>query len=579
MSLSEKKSQHPLDEQIQNDRLDLLMREMRLHLLGGAFAALLVAVVFHPVTTPTSLWLWGWVNALVTVVAAVIMAAFHFRRAALTTHVWRYLAVLVALAWGGVWALSPWLFLTSGDLVYIVTLIVLLIGVCGSPASTLALYPLAYIGFITPPLASMTVAIAQLDFGQSLMIKLLMPVFWCFLLGYALNLHKVLIHSIVSRLEKEQALRQLEYANALRNRFLAAATHDIRQPLQAIGLHLSVLRERFAEHQEAALLERLHGSVDSMSALMDALLDMSRLDNQALVADIRHVAIRPALEKWLRQYEPLARNKGLALRVTLENLVVQTDPLLLERIFLNLFSNAVRYTDAGEIAVSLHERDGKAVLSVRDSGRGIAADNLQTIFEEFRRLGSPAYVREQGLGLGLAIVERMAGLLDHDVSVQSELGSGSTFAVAIPIGSADQIRADNVTPTPSWEMTGLKVLVLDDNSEIRNALHALLGNWHCDVRAQPMFVSIATGIAPPADWQPDFILCDDRLDADFTGLNAIALLREQAGRCLPAIILSGDENVVLPSDAVGMALLSKPVRPAPLRSAMQKLLQRQVASA
>lgn len=378
-----KLSKHPLADLINTERLALLMREMRLHLAGGVFAAALVALVFHPVTPTNSLWWWGLANALVTLAGTSALITFHFHGSALGTKTWAYLGALITLCWGGVWALSPWLFLTSGDLVYVVTLIGLLIGLCASPASTLSLYPLAYICFITPPLASLAIFVTQLDFGQSLMIKLLAPIYWCFLIGYGFNLHHVLIRSIIARLEKERALQQLEYSNTLRGRFLAAATHDIRQPLQAINLHLSVLRERFAEYKEAAVLERLHGSVESMSTLMDALLDISRLDNRNIQPDIRHVPLQQLLERWLRQYETLPRNKGLTLHVTLQDLVAKTDPLLLERIFLNLFSNAVRYTDNGEISVSLEEQEDHVVLSVTDTGCGIPAESQQSIFKEF----------------------------------------------------------------------------------------------------------------------------------------------------------------------------------------------------
>lgn len=553
-------------ERVNRERLDWMMGEMRLHLAGGVFAAVLLALVFSSQVPAASLWLWAGLNLAVTLVGVGSLALFYFRRSVLSTRGWGRFSVVMMLLWGLVLATSPWLFLTTDNMLYVATLLVLLVGICASPASTLALYPWAYAALVTPVMASLTWAIREKQLSEAVLINWLVPVFWLFLLGYGWRLHQVLLGTITSRLEKEEALRRLERSQALRSRFLAAATHDVRQPLQAISLHLGVLRDRFAGQDEARLLERLHDSTESMSTLMDALLDVSRLDNDDIKPDLRPLALKPVLEKWLRQYAAVADGKGLAVRAELQECVVTTDPLLLERIFLNLFSNAVRYTDAGEVVVRLRHRDGAVVMSISDTGCGIPDDKRQKIFEAFQYLDNPERDRSGGLGLGLAIVERLASLLGHELAVDSEVGKGSTFSLILPRASRSALPSKPASPSPAWENPGLKVMVIDDNREVREALGSLLDNWQCKVHLQ------GDG-TPPQDWMPDLVLTDYYLKDGETGVDTIARLREKAGACIPAVILTGDASFKLPAGVRRMALLRKPVRPVQLRSVMQKLLR------
>ena len=558
---------HPLSAQVNKERLDWMVREIHPHFAGGVFGAVLIGVVFAPVARDGGLMLWVILNLAIAVLGAALLLGLrrHYHR--LPIAAWVRLSGVMLLLWGMVLATAPWLFETASDPAYFVTMIVLLIGICASPSATLALYPLIYLAFVTPVMASLGGSILVSDFIDNPLMNWLTPIFWAFLVGYTWRLHGVLIDSISSRLEKDDALRKLERSNQLRSRFLAAATHDIRQPLQAISLHLSVLGERFSDRAEADLLKRLHDSTSSMSTLMDTLLDVSRLDNQDIQANIRSVAIKPLLEQWLGQYALMARDKGLDLHVELDDLVVRTDPLLLERIVLNLFSNAIRYTESGAIRVRLGQQDDEVTLSIADTGPGIAEDEQENIFEAFHQIDTPTHEQQRGMGLGLAIVDRLAVLLAHPISLQSEPGAGSTFSLTLPPGRREELLQQRPPVTPEWEMTGLKVLIIDDNADVRDALQALLSDWQCQVRAFSESVSAD-------EWQPDFILSDYHLATGETGLDSIKRLRQDAARCIPAAILTGDQNLTLPEQLPRTALLRKPVRPAQLRSVMQKMVRR-----
>ncbi|WP_111658342.1 hybrid sensor histidine kinase/response regulator [Isoalcanivorax indicus] len=560
--------QHPLSDQVNKERLDWMVREILPHFAGGIFGAALIGVVFAPVAREGGLMVWALLNLAIGVAGAVLLLGLrrHYQR--LPIAMWVRLSGVMLLLWGMVLATAPWLFDTASDPAYFVTLIVLLIGICASPSATLALYPLIYAAFVTPVMASLGWSILVSDFIDNPLMKWLTPIFWAFLVGYTWRLHGVLINAITSRLEKDDALRKLERSNQLRSRFLAAATHDIRQPLQAISLHLSVLGERFSDHAEADLLKRLHDSTASMSTLMDTLLDVSRLDNQDIRPSIRTVALKPLLEQWVGQYALMARDKGLALHMALADVVVRTDPLLLERIVLNLFSNAVRYTEAGAITVRLREDKGEATLSVSDTGHGIAEEEQEHIFEAFHQIDTPLHEQQRGMGLGLAIVDRLAALLAHPIQLQSEPGIGSTFSLTLPTGRRKDLLQHCPPPAPEWEMNGLNVLILDDNPEVLDALRALLSNWQCQVRAQ-------ASATPEETWQPDFILSDYHLTSGDTGLDTVKRFRDYTGRCIPAAILTGDQNLTLPETLPRTALLRKPVRPAQLRSVMQKMLRRE----
>jgi signal transduction histidine kinase/CheY-like chemotaxis protein len=367
---------------------------------------------------------------------------------------------------------------------------------------------------------------------------------------------------------------QLARANQAKTRFLAAASHDLRQPMHALALTVGELRETARSPELAALARRIDRSVDALEDLLDALLDISKLDAGAVQPERRAFPLQPLLERLADEFAPAAEAKGLRFRVARTSLWTESDPTLLGRCLLNLVANAVRYTRAGGIAVGCRRRGGEAEIVVADSGIGIAAADRARIFEEFFQAGSPQRDRAQGLGLGLAIVERIARLLGHAVTVKSQPGRGSAFGVRVPVVPPRPEAPGPAAVGTAIELAGLRVLVVDDEPDVRASLGGLLERWGCSVEtAASGAEAITAGRAAP-----DFALCDLRLGADESGFDVLDQLKARWGPRLHGIIVTADATPegIAEAQARGYPLLHKPVRPAKLRALVEQLVRERV---
>lgn len=382
--------------------------------------------------------------------------------------------------------------------------------------------------------------------------------------------------------------RELAAANAAKSHFLASASHDLRQPVAAIGLITDLLQSRVTDPALRSLTDRLTRAVDSMESLLKGLLDLSRLDSGTVDVQRRQVKLRPLLEAVTNHEMESARHKGLRLRIRPTNASVWTDPVLLEQILRNLVGNAIRHTTRGGVLVGMRRRGNTWVLQVWDSGPGIEPADQQRIFEAFVQLSNPARERSQGLGLGLAIVQRAATLLDHTVSVRSVVGQGSVFSVTMPAATLAQAHSfghrigANPAERPSEvDHTGAsttlpaipakRVLVIEDDRGLRDTLVSLLQSWGvADVHAGH---SVACAKALPAG-QWDLVVSDHRL-GDGTGREVIAHLRAQQPK-LPALILTGDTSPEQLAELAssGLPVLHKPFRSEKMRAMIVETMAR-----
>ena len=366
-------------------------------------------------------------------------------------------------------------------------------------------------------------------------------------------------------LELRQRRDEAERANAAKTRFLAAASHDLRQPMHAIGLLVGVLRMRLAEPGTRALAEKVQQAVRTMEGLFGALLDISKLDAGAVSVRPEIVRLADVLERAQHTYAPLAAAKGLRLRVHSSSLAVRTDATLLDRIVGNLCANAIRYTERGGVLLACRAREGRVVLRVYDSGIGIAHEDVDAIFEEFVRL-NPKTAGDEGLGLGLSIVKRSAELLGLQVQVASRPGRGSRFDVWLPAASVAAAPSARVTVRHAVapRLEGLFVLAVDDEPDSLEATALLLAQAGCLVatasNATTALVEAARHLRPP-----DVILTDLRFGgprsidgaAAESGLGLIDRLRAQAGETIPAILLTADTDASADGDN-DVTVLHKP---------------------
>nr|WP_249157508.1 PAS domain-containing hybrid sensor histidine kinase/response regulator [Bradyrhizobium diazoefficiens] len=368
----------------------------------------------------------------------------------------------------------------------------------------------------------------------------------------------------------EQAKAEAEQANLGKTRFLAAASHDLLQPLNAARLFLSALDESLhaASRSGAAEKERtLTGSaitaLRSTEHVLDRLLDISSYDAGAVRAEISDFPIADLFVQLNVEFSAMARERGLVLRVVDCRHAVRSDPHLLRRILQNLLSNALRYTPRGRILLGCRRRGNALRIEVWDTGVGIAAADQKRIFEEFQRLAQGS---EKGLGLGLAIVDRVSRLLGHPVDVRSRPGHGSCFAVTVPLaqGPGMPLQRPAATAAPAVAERKLTILCLDNDATILEGLSALLGGWgHRVLVAIDAVAAKETAAAVP----PDIVLLDYHLDGGRNGLDFLDDLRQKSGRAVRALVVTGDRSEAVRNEARarGCEILSKPVKPAALR--------------
>lgn len=370
--------------------------------------------------------------------------------------------------------------------------------------------------------------------------------------------------------------QELELANAAKSRFLAMASHDLRQPLHALGLFVAQLRTPLNSRERTKTIERVDAARKEMDEMFNSLLDISRLDAGMLTPKITEFPIAHLLQKIETTFDQATREKGLELRIRRSNAWVRSDAMLLERILLNLVSNAVRYTLQGGIIVGCRRRGERLRIEVWDTGPGIPEDQKQNIFGEFYQVPAQERNRSGGLGLGLAIVDRLRLLLDHQIDLASRVGRGSRFAIELPM--VDECVTSTVpvdSPYPgAFAAEGKRILVIADAPMVKEGTGGLLGNWGYSVLTAGSDEAALMRVAQRQE-RPDLIISDYHLANGKIGIRAIEQINAAFDSSIPAILISGDTAAEPLRDAneKGYILLHKPVEPMRLRAVMHELFR------
>ncbi|HBO7424808.1 MULTISPECIES: hybrid sensor histidine kinase/response regulator [Pseudomonas aeruginosa group] len=371
-----------------------------------------------------------------------------------------------------------------------------------------------------------------------------------------------------------QARDAAEAANHSKDKYLAAASHDLLQPLNAARLLVDTLRERGLPAAELQLVERTHLALEGAETLLTDLLEIARLDQSAIRPELDDYSLDELLGPLVSEFEEVARASGLALRARIPRLAVRTDARLLSRILRNFLSNACRYTERGAVLLGARRRGGNVRLEVWDSGRGIPADQLQAIFLEFNQLDVGRASERRGVGLGLAIVDRIAGILGYRIEVHSIPGRGSLFAIEVPVVREPSRPAPGEAParvSAGDPLPGRRLLVVDNETEILFSMAALLGQWGCEVLTASDLESARRVLGGRA---PDVILADYHLDHGATGCQLLGALRADYGAAIPAVMITADrsDDCRRALNRLGVPLLNKPLKPGKLRAALSALL-------
>jgi signal transduction histidine kinase len=384
-----------------------------------------------------------------------------------------------------------------------------------------------------------------------------------------------------------QALREkkdeAERSNHDKSRFLAVASHDLRQPLHALGLYVAELRRQLFSTSQQNLVEQVEQSVDALTTLLNALLDISKLDAGAVIPQFQSCNIAAIITRVSSDYQMLATIKNIHLVVHSSGEYVASDPVLLERILMNLVSNAIRYSRPnGCVMIACRKRGNQLRIEVRDNGIGISQADQSNIFREFFQVSKPQLDSSKGQGLGLAIVDRLVKLLEHGIELRSAPNRGSLFALQVPIsfepeklpltGKYPVLSSEMVTVNDSLPLAGKNILVIDDDELVLTSTATILTSWGGKVETASSVQSVLTLLSGGAVW--DIIISDYQLGMNETGIDAILAVRKQLQNNTPAILISGDTSpdLLQLANAAGHHLMHKPVRPAKLRSLVIFLL-------
>src|SRR5450631_206583 len=489
---------------------------------------------------------------------------------------------------GSLWGVAGVVLFVPGDPGHQALLIVCLFGVILGGINLTAVYKASFYSFVLPALVPLIVRVAVEGDQLHAFIAAVMMVVLAFILGFGHNLNNVLTQSLAIRYENIDLIGELqaqtaaaddartaaEKANRGKTQFLAAASHDLRQPLHALGLFVSALAARVREPELKSIVSNIDASVDALERLFSAMMDISKLDAGAVEPVRCAFPLAPLFDRIHSAFAAVAATRRLRLHVVETRAWVSSDPMLLERILFNLMSNAVRYTEHGGAVLGVRRRGDMLAIEVCDSGIGISPAEREHIFDEFYQVDAARRHGRQGMGLGLAIIRRLAALLHHDVEVGSMPGRGSRFSILVPRAMPGATPSDALGVSSSnAAFGGALIAVIDDESTVVEGMQAWLVQSGAVVVGAASGTEMLTALGECGRY-PDLIVADYRLGGGALGTDAVALLRHELGVHIPAMLISGDSSAeaISAMRASSLHVLLKPVPPRELHLLVERLL-------
>jgi two-component system, sensor histidine kinase len=550
-------------------------------LVGGCLVGALVAGA-GAVPWPVAI---GFMAAMIVQTAARLALIFTYLRREPPDSQWRYWGrwfTAGALAGGLTLGLgSLWLMPREHFEMQLLTLLY----ICAVSSGAITAFGVlrSAIFSVIVPMVAIPILWLALQGGQTHLLLALITLGWFLaVFDQARRYSAQFRESVRLRFENEDLIAKLtleklkaEEASAAKSRFLAAASHDLRQPVHALSLFVAALRPRIVDPEAGRLLDHIDSSVQAMGGLFNGLLDISRLDAGVVEVNARTFALQPMLERICRDFASTAESKRIQLRCRPMNAAVYTDPLLVERVVRNIVANAINYTDEGRVLIGCRRRGRTLRLGVWDTGRGIPASEHSQIFKEFYQVENPERDRGKGVGLGLAIVKRLTALLGHPLTLRSRPAHGSAFFVDLPLSDAEVAPtgdALDVVVEGAVAGAGL-ILVVDDEATIQSAMKSLLESWGYDAIVAGSCDEMLERLSSCPD-RPTLIICDYRLRAHEDGIRVIERLRSEYNDDeIPGMLITGDTapDRIKEAAASGLLLLHKPVPNHRLRATILRL--------
>ncbi len=582
-------SESQLSALIHAEQVSILYRQLPTSIAGNMAGALMLTVVM--LAELPSATVFGWLAGITLFQGTRLVlyfksrtAGFRFKNASDAAVLWAAGACLSGAMWGS----TALVFYISGHYLSQSVLTILVFGMTSAAVPMLGAHMPSFYSFVLPALAPFVARNSYEADMPHYMLSVITLAITLGLMSFARNHNRMLIESLRNRFEKqvladrlaaqnidlEQARIAAEQANRAKTQFFAAASHDLRQPLHAVGLFASALADKVHDPDDAKLVSSINDSVAALEALFNELLDISKLDSGVVKPSLTRFALADIFGRLRGEFAGETAEKNLRLAIASGPYIVNSDAILLERILRNLISNAVRYTSAGEVAVTATPAGDALRVEVRDTGIGIRAEDCERIFEEFLQLGNPGRTSKKGLGLGLSIVQRLCGLLDYRIIVTSEYGKGSAFSFDVPIGRLDEIRGDTgtVATQGATDLTGKLIVVIDDESAIVEGMQVLLAGWGAEVIGSTTGDNVVAAVHA-AGKLPALLIVDHRLGTGQSGIEVAQRIRRELDPEIPGILVTGSMTPELDSLAreANLDFLLKPV--------MAEELRRRIAAA
>ncbi|HIP93953.1 MAG TPA: hybrid sensor histidine kinase/response regulator [Leucothrix sp.] len=572
---------------IQKERFLLLYKLTPIMMLANLLAgSILVGILWDAVSHITLLL---WLTTLILMVALTSLFYLYLRPAyvdleKIPDKLYYY---QLPFLYGSIWGAAGYFFLTPNSMTDIAFLIVFLFGMVSGGVSALSSVWLAYLALAVPMLLPFSIRLILLGYTHTILLGSVTIVYLVVMSLISRLAYRSISRSFEIRHKNRDIINDLkkqtlaaEKSSRDKSNFLASASHDLRQPVHSLSLLTSAISPEIHSDKGREILQQINNANGVMLELLNSLLDISKLDAGSVKPQFALIDINELIEALADEFKGMADKSGLELRIRSYPYVVKTDPVLLSTILRNLIQNALLYTAKGKILVSCRKKGETIKLQVWDTGKGIAKEHQEDIFEEFQQLHNPERDQNKGLGLGLAICKRLAQILTIKLTLKSVVAKGSVFTLEIPALSEAEAKdypfkeTLPVYPEETLGCHNLVILVIDDNKAVLKAMIALFEKWDCIVLTASG-VEETAAIARSYTGKIDVIIADYRLREETTGVEAINIFNHHSGYSLPSILITGDTSPERMQEisSHGLPVLHKPIKEAQLKVVIERLLR------
>ena len=560
-------------------QLESMYPQVKFLFIGVASLTFVLLYVFWNKVEASLLFSWAIASTLVIVIrAAFVVYSMKFLNEQ-NAHIHALIFAIGCLASGLIWALTSFLFLNTQDTISLIVVVILLLGSTAGSLVTLSAYLPAFYAYNVSILSPLAWVLIGQDNPDIVWIGILVVVFLIAMIGYSHSVNRSLKLYISLRFSNEELLIETreqrdiaEKANIEKSRYLAATSHDLRQPLHALQLYLSNLELLQTTSEQKLLMSKSISTSDNLHKLLSALMDVSRLDSGDVEVNICSNDLGTLVNNLAEEFIPLAQSKHIKLSIDSPHLYAYTDAVLLTRCLRNLVCNAFDHAQASQIDISIKNIDEKHLeICVSDNGLGISHLEKDNIFSEFYQLKNPERDRTKGLGLGLAIVKKLTVLLNHSLNLTTQLGAGCQFSIIMERSSLLPVADKN--STDDIDLSGMFVVVVDDDPDICDAMGMTLKQWDCEIIISNSTQALLDELGRLNYTAPDIIIADYRLKNNKTGLETIESVREYFKCNIPGILVSGDTSPAILNavESLSCNFQHKPVSAAKLKQAIQSI--------